>query len=87
LIFPYIYKKHIKRIPIKKIKEQKENLTEGLMDLIWKKLMKGKKSAIINAYDNDPGVASAINDMEKANQKLRATLERIHKKHNLKTKI
>jgi hypothetical protein len=72
---------------MKKIKEGKQNLTEGLMDIIWKKLMKGKKSAILNAYDNNPAVASAIGDMEKANQKLRSTLERIHKKHNLKTKI
>jgi len=64
---------------MKKIKEQKENLTEGLMDLIWKKLMKGKKSDIINAFDNNPEVRQSLDNFSKANQDLQDTLERIQK--------
>ena len=47
------------------------------MDLIWKKLMKGKKADIINAFDNNPEVKKGIEDMQKANDKFRSTIERI----------
>jgi len=66
---------------------KKKGIFGSIVNYIWNKSMAGKKESLINSYDNDPGVASAISDMEKGNKRLRATLERIHKKHNLKTKI
>tara|TARA_B110000238_G_C15963958_1_gene368693 strand:- start:448 stop:663 length:216 start_codon:yes stop_codon:yes gene_type:complete len=64
---------------MKKIKESKQNLTEGLMDIIWKKLMKGKKADIINAFDNNSEVKQSLDNFAKANQDLKDTLERIRK--------
>ena len=64
---------------MKKIKEGKQNLTEGLMDIIWKKLMKGKKADIINAFDNNSEVKQSLDNFAKANQDLKDTLERIRK--------
>ena len=64
---------------MEKLKENKESLTEGLMDLIWKKLMKGKKADIINAFDNNSEVKQSLDNFAKANQDLKDTLERIRK--------
>jgi hypothetical protein len=64
---------------MKNIKEGKQNITEGLMDVIWKKLIKGKKADIINAFDNNPEVEKSINNFAKANQDLQDTINRIRK--------
>jgi hypothetical protein len=49
------------------------------MDIIWKKLMKGKKADIINAFDNNSEVKQSLDNFAKANQDLKDTLERIRK--------
>jgi hypothetical protein len=59
---------------MKKIKEQKENLTEGLMSIIYNKLMKGKKDALINAFDHNPTVKRDLEDVDKALNKLRKSI-------------
>ena len=65
---------------MKKIKEQKENLTEGLMDIIWKKLMSGKKAGLINAFDHNPEVKKEIEGVATALGDLKKSLEKYNKK-------
>tara|TARA_R110001592_G_scaffold154203_1_gene383142 strand:+ start:2495 stop:2704 length:210 start_codon:yes stop_codon:yes gene_type:complete len=59
---------------MKKIKESKQNLTEGLMSIIYNKLMKGKKNALINAFDHNPKVKRDLEDVDAALNKLKKSL-------------
>lgn len=59
---------------MKKIKESKQNLTEGLMSIIYNKLMKGKKNALINAFDHNPTVKRDLEDVDAALNKLKKSL-------------
>ena len=53
---------------------QKTKLTEGILDLIWKRSMQGKTKGLMKMFDHDPQVAKSIEDLEKARQNLKATL-------------
>ena len=59
---------------MEKLKENKETLTEGLMSIIYNKLMKGKKDALINAFDHNPTVKRDLEDVDKALNKLRKSI-------------
>ena len=53
---------------------QKTKLTEGILDLIWKRSMQGKTKGLMKMFDHDPQVAKSIEDLEKARENLKATL-------------
>tara|TARA_Y100001973_G_C5205014_1_gene340845 strand:+ start:2895 stop:3122 length:228 start_codon:yes stop_codon:yes gene_type:complete len=50
----------------KKKKITEEKLVEGILDWMWRSSMKGKKGSIIQQLDHDPGVAKALDKLEKA---------------------
>ena len=72
---------------MKKLTEaQKQRLSEGLLDFMWKMNMSGKKDTLIKMYDGDPKVAKALDDLEKATDRLKkvslsskATIDAIEK--------
>tara|TARA_R110001592_G_scaffold8040_3_gene44174 strand:+ start:6115 stop:6321 length:207 start_codon:yes stop_codon:yes gene_type:complete len=59
---------------VEKLKENKESLTEGLMSIIYNKLMKGKKDALINAFDHNPTVKKDLEDVDQALSKLKKSI-------------
>jgi hypothetical protein len=64
---------------MEKINEEKENLTEGLLSIIYNKLMKGKKDAIIDAFDHNPQVKKDLDNVDAALRKLKGSIARFEK--------
>jgi|TARA_R110000744_G_scaffold327541_1_gene433219 hypothetical protein len=67
---------------MKKITESKELVVEGFMDFVWKRLIKGKKAGLINAFDNNPTVKKDLDAVDKAIKDLEKSLSDFQKLKN-----